>query len=223
MMAPRLLIFDFDGVLANTEELYWAAFAKVLAPRGIELTRDEYYQRCLGLPDAAAFAAVFAARGRILSEPEGAELVALRRRAYAEVAGEARLFPGVPSTLRSLHRSHLLAIASGAFRDEIALVLAHDGVGGLFAAVVAAEDVDRGKPFPDPFLRALESVNRDRGEALKPEDCLVVEDAPHGIEAARAAGMRCIAVASSHTPAELAAADAVITEVNQLGQMREWP
>ena len=218
---PDLLIFDFDGVLAETEDLHFAAFAAALRSAGVELRREVYYERYLGLTDEASIAAAFADAGRRAESRELSELLARKRAEYAERSRGARLYPGVPRTLRALERRYPLAVASGAFRDEIVAVLARDGVDGLFRAIVSAEDVRRGKPAPDPYLRALETVNRAGGESIAADRCLVIEDAPHGIESALAAGMRVVAVATSHERSALAGAEAVLDDVNQLARL-EW-
>jgi beta-phosphoglucomutase len=221
MTAPRLVIFDFDGVLGDTEDVYHAALAAAVRTAGIELPREEYYRLCIGLPDLGALAAVFAAHGLPLEPAHAEQLIELRRRAYTSLLHRAHLFAGVPEMLRLLRRERLLAIASGAFRDEIDALLARDAVRDLFSAVVAAEDVERGKPAPDPFLRALEEVNRAARLRLTPADCIVVEDSPHGIEAAHAAGMRCIGVATSQERSVLAAADRVIGHIRELAETEE--
>jgi len=106
-------------------------------------------------------------------------------------------------------------VASGAFRDEIELILNRAGVRQLFVALVGADDVLHGKPAPDPFLAALGAINAHTGCDLAPADCLVIEDSPLGIAAARAAGMHCLGVATHHPPARLAA-DAVIAHLREL-------
>jgi len=221
MKPPRLLIFDFDGVLANTEDLHFAAFAAVLAEEGVTIRREDYFTRYLGLTDTGTLAAAFADHRRQASAADIEALLARKRVAYAERSVAAHLYDGVPATLRALHRGRPLAIASGAFRDEIGSVLERERVSDLFSAIIGAEDVTRGKPAPDPFLRALESVNRRRADAIAAAECIVIEDAPHGVEAARAAGMHCIGVTTSHTRAQLAGADDVIDGVNQLPRL-EW-
>lgn len=221
MARPELLIFDFDGVLADTEDLHFAAFAAALGSEGVDLRRDTYYRRYLGLPDEASIETALVDAGRAPSPSALRHLLERKRREYARRAPQARLYPGVAELLRELRLRHLLAVASGAYREEIAVVLERAGVGELFSAVVSAEDVSRGKPAPEPFLCALEAVNRAAARSLGPARCVVIEDAPLGVQAARAAGMRCIAVTTSHDRAALAAADAVIDDVLQLATS-EW-
>jgi HAD superfamily hydrolase (TIGR01509 family) len=218
MIVPPVsaVVFDFDGVLADTEDLHCAAFQQVARDRGLALSRDDYYGRFLGLPDHDCIAALCAEAGQPLPPAELERLVTRKRLHFAELSRTTDLYPGVGAALERLHAHFALAIASGAARDEIEAVLRRARVRSLFAAVVAAEDVAAGKPAPDPFLRALERLNRRLPRPLASGECVVVEDSPAGIAAARAAGMRCIAVTTSHGRAALAAADAVLDGVAHL-------
>src|SRR3989442_948144 len=109
-----------------------------------------------------------------------------------------------------------LAVASGALRHEIELILAQAGLADCFAAIVSAEDVSVGKPSPEGFLRALERL-RVRLPDLAPRDCLVVEDSQPGLEGARRAGMRCLAVTNSYPAAELGGADLIVRSLAEAG------
>src|SRR5256886_9611509 len=111
------------------------------------------------------------------------------------------------------------AIASGALRREIALILAQAGLTRAFAAIVSAEDVEEGKPSPAAFLGALERL-REGAPDLAAEQCLVVEDSRAGVEAARRAGMRCLAVTNSYPAEALAAADLVVRSLEEVGRER---
>jgi HAD superfamily hydrolase (TIGR01509 family) len=215
-MPTCAVLFDFDGVLADTEPLHCAAFAAVAGAAGLPFSRRDYYDRFLGLPDRACLAALHAAAGRPCSERELDALLARKRAEFARLAQDAALYDGVAATLRRLHAVFILAVASGAWRDEIEPILVRAQVRSLFAAIIGAEDVRAGKPAPDPFLRALEAINRRHGTHLRPADCVVVEDAPLGIAAARAAGMACIAVTTHHDRTALAGADAFVADLNQL-------
>lgn len=221
MQDRRLIIFDFDGVLADTEDLHCDALVATLSAEGLELTRRDYYRTYLGLPDRDSLRTAFAASGRALAPAAVETLLARKRAEYARRAPAARLYPRAAETLRALHERHVLAVASGAFRDEIEPVLERAGVLSLFAAVVGADDVRSGKPSPEPFLRALEWVNQAAAVELQAGDSLVVEDAPNGIAAAHAAGMRCVAVATSHGRDELGSADAVIDSLPDLLRLVE--
>jgi beta-phosphoglucomutase len=126
----------------------------------------------------------------------------------------------VADFIRRAAESYPLAIASGALRHEIELVLEHGGVSQYFDVIISSEDVERSKPHPDPFLKALDSLARARREDVAPGECLVIEDSIHGISAARAAGMVCLAVTNSYSAAQLGEADLVVGSLEGLS-MRE--
>jgi beta-phosphoglucomutase len=210
----RALIFDFDGVLADTEGLHCAAFQAAAGSIGLAMTRDDYFRCFLGLPDRDCLNALCVRAGRQLTAAALDDLCARKRREFACLLPAAQLYTGVAGTLWRLHARFTLAIASGAYRDEIEPILLQAKVRQLFAAVVGAEDVRTGKPAPDPFLRALEEMRR-RDAVLTAAACVVIEDSPNGIAAARTAGMRCVGVTTHHDRAALAA-DLVIEHVNQL-------
>ena len=177
MSAPavRALIFDFDGVLADTEELHCAAFQAAAASVSITLVRADYFQQYLGLPDRDCLAALCAHAGWRMAPAELEELFVRKRAAFARLSQDAQLYPGVAETLRRLHADFTLAIASGAFRDEIEPILERAGVRRLFAALVGADDVRTGKPSPEPFLRALEMIRHLNGSMVAAEECMVLQ------------------------------------------------
>jgi HAD superfamily hydrolase (TIGR01509 family) len=214
---PRALIFDFDGVIADDEPLHLAAFQHALAAEGIALTREAYYARYLGLEDRAAVVEALREAG----EPAAPERVRAVAAAKADrfldlVRAGAPLFPGVVAFVRDAAARVPLAIASGALRREIELMLAQSGLGECFGAIVSAEDVGAGKPSPEGFLRALEAL-RMRFLNLAPAECLVIEDSQPGVEGARRAGMRCLAVTNSHPAAALGGADLIVGSLEEAG------
>ncbi|MFQ5667224.1 MAG: HAD family hydrolase [Candidatus Binatia bacterium] len=212
----RAVIFDFDGVLADTEAAHCTALQSVAAAAGMALSRDMYFRYLLGLPDRACLAAVCEQAGQRADAARLDALVANKRAEFARLSRATGLYPGVAAAVRGIHRHCMLAIASGAFREEIEPVLEREGVRSLFSAVVGADDVHVGKPAPAPFLAALHELNRTCDAALAAADCLAVEDAPAGIVAAHAAGMRCVGVTTHYDRAGLAGAEAIIGRVSDL-------
>jgi beta-phosphoglucomutase len=217
-MRIRAVIFDFDGVIADTEGLHFESFARVLAEEGIVITREENDRRFLGINDRAGFEKALEEAGRSLP-PGSAEALKERKSVfYRERLAEARLFPGVDALLAGLAARVPLAVASGGRGVEIDAVLRANHVRPFFACIVSADEVLRSKPAPDSFLRALDLL-RDLppvGGRLEPAECLVVEDAPPGVQAARAAGMPCLAVAHSFTPEALAGAERIVRRIGDL-------
>ncbi|HVF92412.1 MAG TPA: HAD family phosphatase [Blastocatellia bacterium] len=213
----RAIIFDCDGVIADTEPLHLAAFQRVLEEEGLSLSREEYYARFLALDDRGSFTRVYEENGRALSGDGLAELIA-RKADYLEpvMRERLRLFPGAAEFIREASSIYPLAVASGALRREIELVLKHGGVRDCFEAIVSAEDVSKSKPDPEPFLLARLLLSSAMGFDLEPEACLVIEDSIHGIAAARRAGMRVLAVTTSYSKEELTLADCIVDSLEDL-------
>lgn len=209
MPVIKAIIFDFDGVLFDTEPLHCSMFQEVLRAEGIVLTSDRYHAAYVGLTDEACFRAILkddktavshVAIDRLVQDKTGLMQRALR-------ASLPRL-PGVMEFVSDAYISRRLAIASGALLREIVLCLEMAGMVPLFEHITAAGDVRHGKPDPGPYLHALDAL--DRRSPLRADECVVIEDTPHGIEAAHKAGMRCIAVTTTLPASRLAQADLVI-------------
>lgn len=225
----RAIVFDFDGIIADTEPLHFRGFQKVLERIGIPLTEHEYYADYLGFDDRGAFLAALGSHNRPAPAATIADLMRQKAIAYLEaVKDHIVIFPGVPEFVRSASTRLPLAIASGALRNEIDLILRTTGLRDCFRHITSAEDVSRGKPDPQGFLLALAALNRTHnGSAIAPEDCLVIEDSLPGIRGARAAGMKILAVSNTHSVQELSEADAITHSLADitLGELeaRLWP
>lgn len=127
-----------------------------------------------------------------------------------------QVFPGVVEFIREAWLRYPLAVASGALRHEVELVLQHAGVRSCFQVIVAAEDVVMGKPDPEPFLKACSQLSASQVESFGPSECLVIEDSMPGVRAAHLAGMRCLAVTNSYPEARLVEADRVVHSLSGL-------
>jgi beta-phosphoglucomutase len=207
----RAIIFDCDGIIADTEPLHLATFQKVLEQEGIELTREEYYANYLALDDRACFTSVHRDRGVALSREKLTGLIDRKAEFLEPVMRESlRVFPGVVDFIREAWLRYPLAIASGALTHEVELVLQHAGVRNCFQVIVAAEDVVSGKPDPEPFLRAWTKLSARQAQPFSPKDSLVIEDSMPGVRAAHLAGMLCLAVTNSYPKERLVEADHVV-------------
>jgi beta-phosphoglucomutase-like phosphatase (HAD superfamily) len=213
----RAIVFDFDGVIANSEPLHFGAFRDVLAEEGIALTEADYYARYLGYDDVGVFRAVDAARGAWRAA-DIARLVAAKAVRMEELERDVSvLFPGAADAVRRAAALVPVAIASGALGAEIRRVLDREQLAGCFAAIVAAEDTPVSKPAPDPYLRAVSLLSPACGGTLAAADCVAIEDSRWGLESARAAGLRTVAVTNSYPASALAdAADLVIESLAAL-------
>jgi len=210
------LIFDFDGVIVDSEPIHFEGFRQGLQTVGVALTREAYYTKYLGYDDHDCFSAAASDQGIRLDEPRLARLIEAKTRIVQRMLGEsARALPGAVELIRAAHRAGVpLAICSGALRAEIELASRAVGVLDCFDTVVPAEDVAKGKPDPEGYLLARRRLAEATGRAIAPERCVVVEDSPWGIQAAHAAGMKCLAVASSYPADALNQAECVVASLS---------
>ncbi len=200
----RAVLFDFDGVLAQTEPFHYRAYREILAPLGIRLTRALYDRRYLAFDDRTALERMLRDGGRSLPRAAFADLMRRKKRHYARLCG-SRLKVGrqAAGLLRAVSRRVPVAIVSGAARDEIVTALRRGRVNGVVETIVAAEDVRRCKPDPEGYRLAL-----DRLGISRPGGSVAVEDAPGGVRAARAAGLRVIGIATTYRSSVLRGAGA---------------
>ena len=211
------IVFDFDGVIADSEPVHYRSFRDVLAEEGVELTERDYYQKYLGFSDAGAFRAIGADRARPWTADQLAALASRKAIRYEALARDhAALFPGADAAVRRAADAVPLAIASGALRAEITDVLDRADLTRCFTAIVAAGDTPASKPAPDPYLRALALLSAARHATLDPAACVAIEDSRWGLESARTAGLRTVAVTHHYDNAALADADLVIADLSAL-------
>jgi beta-phosphoglucomutase-like phosphatase (HAD superfamily) len=212
----RAVVFDFDGVIANSEPLHYQGFRDILGRSGIELSEGDYYTRYLGFDDAGVFRAVGIDRGIGWTDQRIAEFVAAKASVLERLEeNPSLLFPGAEAAVRRTAARVPLAIASGALGGEIRRILDRAGLTPCFSAIVAAEDTPVSKPAPDPYLRAVDLLAAALGSPLAPVDCVAIEDSPWGLRSARTAGLRTIAVAHTYEASALDA-DLVIASLDEL-------
>jgi HAD superfamily hydrolase (TIGR01509 family) len=214
----RAVIFDFDGVITDSEILHFRAFNAVLAPHGFELAKHEYYKDYLGMSDKDCFKALIGAGRLRIQEAQVPALIQKKTKIFEQLARtEGQIIEGVREFLDLLSAAQVpIAICSGALRPEIELILEEAGLRSRFDVIVSAEEVHRGKPDPEGFILALQKLNDIWPDVIVPESCLVVEDSHWGLKAARAAGMRTLAVTNTYEAAQLKQADRVVARLDQL-------
>jgi beta-phosphoglucomutase len=213
----RAVIFDFDGVLVDSEPLHFEALRDALrAAEGLEVGRDEYYAKYLAFDDRGAIRRVLEDRS-IAADAERIERIALQKAASFElVLRRVTFFPGARELVLGLAEEVPVGIASGALHGEIERILDAGRLRGAFSAIVGADDVSETKPDPAPYLEAARQLAAFQ-PGLLPSDCLAFEDSPPGIASALAAGLKVVGVANSYPPARLAAAHHVVPSLVGMG------
>jgi beta-phosphoglucomutase len=199
----RAILFDFDGVVVNSEPLHFFAFQETLKEEKIDLSEQEYYQELIGFDDKGAFKHVFQKHGRTL-DPKTFLRVMTHKKEHMMRQIESRKYealPGVEAFVRSLWRNYPLGICSGALSEEIEAMLLGVNLRDCFSVIVSAEDVTVGKPDPQGYLLTMKQLSEKIKKGLEPADCLVIEDAPTVVRSVRTVGFPTLGVATSH-PAE---------------------
>lgn len=211
---------DFNGVILNDEPVHFAAMRDTVAELGIALTKEDYWNKYLPFDDRQCLDAICRDFSIRLNENQRETALARKAHLYRKaISDQFPLFAGVAQFVENAARHYPLALASGARREEIETALDSTGLRRYFLVIVAAEDFVRGKPHPESFLLALEQLNariERTSTAIRPEECLVIEDSIDGINGARAAGMVCMAVSNSYPGDMLKAANMTTANLSEI-------
>jgi len=201
----RAIIFDFDGIIVDSEPLILKLVQQIAAFQGWNLTEEEYYRDYLALDDRGVVELLFKRHGLSIDEQQREQLISQKERAYWEAIQDGLpVFPDAAEFIRKVAKMGFpLGIASGSLRLEVEHLLQKTGLREFFPVLVTAEDTKQSKPDPEGYLKAIDGL---RTAAFNPclghdflaaRQCLAIEDAAAGIDAAHAAGMRCMALAHS--------------------------
>jgi beta-phosphoglucomutase len=214
----RAVIFDFDGVITDSEVLHLRAFNKVLARYNIEIKEEVYYKEYLGFTDLDCFESVVRQGGLGLDSEQIKNLIKQKNGIFEELAvTEATIFEAVPEFLQMLSDNGIpMAICSGAVLEEIALILEQSGLGHFFAEIVAGDQVTKGKPDPEGFLLALERLNKGNQNPIAANECVIIEDSHWGLEAGNAAGMHTVGITNTYNPGQLSMAETIVASMSEL-------
>jgi len=218
----RAAIFDFDGVLVNSEPLHFRALREALLPEGISIDEETYANEYLAYDDRGAIRLALGNHGKSVDRAKIEEVAARKAELFDGWLPGIPFFAGARELVRELAGAMPLAIASGALTQEIETMLKGGGVHDVFGAIVGADQVRNGKPHPEPYLTAMGRIAA-RAPGLTPAECLVFEDSPPGIASARAAGMKVVAVTNSYPAAKLGAANRVVASLQglEMASLRE--
>ena len=217
----RAIIFDFDGILVDSEPLILRLTQEMAAREGWTVTPEEYYRDYLAFDDRGIVGHLYRSHGKPIDPARRDELVAWKAQAYERIIRDGLPpMPGAVAFVQTIAARFTLAIASGSLRAEIEHLLKKIGLREKFSVLATANDFEHSKPDPEVYLCALARLKELPAllaEPLQPTQCLAVEDAPFGVVAAHAAGLKCLALAHSRPAQELQHAEWVASgfgEVN---------
>lgn len=202
-MTLKAVLFDFNGVIINDEPLHQKLLETILLEENIRPNPTEFRDVCIGRSDRACLTELLSRRGRVVNDAYLDNLIQRKSTLYLQELSTLHplpIYPGVADALYKLKAAHLpVGIVSGALRQEIDVVLERSKMADDFSVIVAGDDITVSKPEPDGYLLAVNRLNESNPTLeLKPSNCLVLEDTPAGIKAAKRAGMSVVGVANSY-------------------------
>ncbi|OHB76464.1 MAG: hypothetical protein A2Z25_08040 [Planctomycetes bacterium RBG_16_55_9] len=214
----KAVIFDFDGVITDSEILHLRAFNRSLVPFGVEITTKDYYKNYLGFSDFDCYRALIEHGLLKIDEKQIAGVLKEKSRIFEELTKtEGRTIEGVHEFLLMLEQNKIpMAICSGSLLVEIELMLDEAKLRPFFSTIVSAEQVKKGKPHPEGFLLALRKLNEVCSPPIVAAECIVIEDSHWGLKAGKAAGMHIVAVTTSYDANQLRMAEKVVNRLNEL-------
>ncbi|MBF0485128.1 MAG: HAD family phosphatase [Candidatus Omnitrophica bacterium] len=195
------VIFDMDGVITNTMPYHYRVWKKIFHDEGISVSKFQVYKR-EGQKGIESLREIFALHHKPFCDKYGQALLAKKEKILKNIV-KTRFVPGACLFLKKMKKNGFrLALVTGTSRHEVEQILPKD-IYHLFDVVICGSDVKKGKPHPEPYLKAIKALKIKRGEAF------VVENAPLGIASAKKAGLRCLALKTSLPAKYLKEADAV--------------
>lgn len=211
-MAIKAILFDFNGVIIDDEPLQMKAYQEILAKEDIDLTEEQYYE-CLGMDDKTFVEAAYARAGREPETNKVLEVMQAKTNHWRDsIAVDVPLFEGMENFIRKMAKEFELGIVSMAKREEIEYVLERTGLADCFSAIVSAEDVTVCKPDPQCYragFRLIDAAHTRRNhQPITHGECLVIEDSPQGVMAAKNADLMALGVTNTVSAEELRAAGA---------------
>ena len=213
MNQVKIIIFDFDGVILDSENSHFIAFNEGLKNLNINISEDEYYSKYISLDDRGVITNVVNDKNISVTNEE-IDMIIKNKNDYFEsrLIDNSKLFPGVEELIIQLSKNFVLSIGSGANRSEIIKTLKNNNIYDYFEIIVSANEVNNPKPNPETYNRVLDNINTD----FNINEIIVIEDSPGGIEAAKSAGLKCIAITNTFNNKELGKADIIVSNYEDI-------
>lgn len=220
-MYPAAVIFDFDGVIVDTEPIHYQVFQTILEPQGMGYSWQEYTDKYMGFDDRDAFREAFHTAGKEVSQDVLQLLINQKAAIFEEVVTQGVTpYPGVIELIQELADQGIpLAISSGALRSDIIPILEQLKIKDFFTHIVTADDVPQSKPDPASYIGARDKLLYSYPHQLDSNSVIyAIEDTPAGIQSAKGAGLKVVAVSNSYPDSKLQQADSIVHSLSQLSQ-----
>lgn len=210
------VIFDFDGIIVDSEPMHYRAFQEVLEPLEKDFTWEEYCATYIGFDDRDAFKEAFKAKGEKICSRDLKRLIREKAACFQQLIRDdkATPLPGAIELIDSIPRRLPIALCSGALKEDIQPIIEGLGIAGAFSVIVTAEDTKKSKPDPAPYKLAIEKLGLD-----DPATAIAIEDTPAGIVSAKRAGLKVLAVTNSYDREYLLEADAVTDSLENISRL----
>lgn len=210
------VIFDFDGIIVDSEPMHFRAFNEVLKPFDVEIPWEDYIGTYIGFDDRDTFKCVVKANRKKIASREIHKLIEAKAEVFQRFVqnGEAKPLPGAVELIKSLPPRLPVGLCSGALREDIDPIIGSLGIDNAFNQIVTAEDTPRSKPDSAPYRLAAEKLGLD-----DPSRAVAIEDTPAGIASAQGAGLKVLAVTNSYSREHLLEADAVVDSLEEVTRL----
>ena len=214
----KAIIFDFDGVITDSEVLHLRAFNRSLVPYGVEISTKDYYTNYLGFSDFDCYKTLVDNGLLKIDERQIAGIIKEKSKIFEVLSKtEGQTIEGVHEFLQMLEKNKIpMAICSGSLLVEIEVMLEESRLRHFFCEIVSAEQVKKGKPHPEGFLLALKKLNKNSHPPIAAGECIIIEDSQWGLQAGKAAGMHTVAVTNSYEAGQLTMAEKIVAHLNEL-------
>lgn len=204
----KAVIFDFDGIIVDTEPIHFQAFQSILQPLGLGYSWDEYLEKYIGFDDRDAFREAFSCAGTVLDDGMLADLINRKAEFFEKIVRQGvQPYPGVINLVKTLSGNLPLGLCSGALRRDILPILEQFGLQTAFDTIVTADDVQASKPDPESYILSIKRLTEVfQPSSILPQECIAIEDTPAGILSAAGAGLHVLAVTNSYEKQRLGGA-----------------
>lgn len=202
------VLYDMNGIIVDDEHIHELAFYKVMQKYNVTMNHQHYMMLCAGRTDKEGFELILEHNNL---EADLSELMKAKQLIYFDIFKDSKVaYPGIVNLIKNTAKEFEIALVTSSLRNEVEMITEEFGIRDDFKAIITADDITRGKPDPEPYLKGAAAIQSE------PSECVVIEDSKSGVTAAVNAGMKCIGVTTTHQPTDLIGATIVVKNFKYL-------